>query len=307
MRYLHPKHWFRAIRRGISNFWFYYLLPDGVYLKWKYKKTFNTPLNLKDPQKFTEKIQWLKLHDRNECYCNLVDKYKVKEIVAKIIGEEYIIPTIGGKYTKFSQLDKDKLPDSFVIKCNHDSASVVVCEDKQTFNWDEAERCIMEGLSHDYYHWENKQWAYKNIDRCFFIEKCLEDSSLHDLPDYKFFCFNGTARCVQFVRGRRGEDGIATSTYFTTNWEKLPFEHYRPSFKGEIPRPKRLGDMVELAEKLARYVGNPFTRIDLYEIDDRIYFGEITFYPAGGMGRISPVEWDYKLGSWMDLSSLGLK
>lgn len=300
MKYFHPKRLINKAKAFPKFFFTYYLIPDSWYLKWKYKKVFGAKLNLKNPQKFTEKMQWLKLHDRKELYRHLVDKYEVKGIISNLLGEEYIIPTIGKSYSDLSQVDFDLLPDKFVIKCNHDSGSVIVCKDKKNFNKEEADKKIRWCMSHDYYHFENKQWAYKGIKRCFFIEEYLEDSETHDLPDYKFFCFNGEVRCIFVVRDRFTYG--APAVFFDKSWNKLPFALVHPMYKGTITRPDNLDKMMEIAEKIARFIDNPFTRIDLYDVNGQVYFGEVTFYPDGGMGLFEPEEWDYTLGSWINLN-----
>lgn len=302
MKYFHPQKYWRITKEALYNFFWYYLLPDSWYLKYRYKQVFGRSLDLKHPKTFNEKIQWLKLHDRNPLYFSLVDKYGVKDIVTQLIGKEHIIPTISNRFHSFSEIDKDKLPGKFVMKCNHDAASVIVCKDKSTFNWSFAEYKMNWCLSHNYYHYENKQWAYKGIERCIFIEQHMEDITTQDLPDYKFYCFNGVVKCIFVGRERfKNKKGVLVNLY-DKDWNKLPFEHYHPNYEGDIPRPRNLTKMIEIAEKLARYVNNPFIRIDLYDINNRIYFGEFTFYPGGGFEEFRPEEWDFTLGSWMDLS-----
>ena len=299
MRFVHPKKIVRVIYEQIKHFMLYYLLPDKWYLSWKFRKMFGRPINWKNPCSFNEKINWLKLHDRNPQYHLLIDKLRVKSIVAKLIGDEYIIPTIGSGIRTLSELNKESLPDRFVLKCNHDAASVVICHDKAIFDWEAAGQKLHACMSHDYYHFENKQWAYKGIDRYIFVEQYMEDGETHDLPDYKFYCFNGNVKCIFVGRERfKNSRGVLVNMY-DRDWNKLPFEHFHPNYEGDIPRPKNLNKMIEIAEQLARYVGNPFMRIDLYDINNKIYFGEFTFYPGGGFEEFRPEEWDYTLGTWM--------
>lgn len=302
MNYIHPKKIFRLMKQRLHNFVLYYLLPDKWYLSWKFRKVFGCSIDWNNPRSFNEKINWLKLHDRNPKYHLLIDKLHVKSIVAQLLGDEYVVPAIGGGFRSFSEIQRDKLPNKFVLKCNHDAASVVVCKDKATFDWESAKRKLNECMARDYYHFENKQWAYKGIERCIFVEQYMEDAETHDLPDYKFYCFNGNVKCI-FVGIERftNERGVLVNLY-DRDWNKLPFEHYHPNYEGDIPRPKNLDKMIEISEQLARYVGNPFMRIDLYDINNRIFFGEFTFYPGGGFEKISPLEWDYILGSWINLS-----
>lgn len=301
MKYFHPKKYYRITKEWLHDIFWYYLLPDSLYLKHRYKEVFGKSLNLKNPQTFNEKIQWMKLFDRKPIYHILVDKYRVKSLVSNLLGDEYIIPTIGKSFQKISEINKESLPNQFVLKCNHDSASVVICKDKTNFDWNLAEKKLYSCLKRDYYHFENKQWAYKDIDRCIFIEKYVEDSKLHDLPDYKFYCFNGKVKCIFVGRERFTSDKGVLVNLYDRDWNKLPFEHYHPNYDGDIERPKNLDEMIRIAEKLANYVNNPFIRIDLYDINDKIYFGEYTFYPGGGFEEFRPIEWDSILGSWMKL------
>ncbi len=302
MKYFHPRRIYNRIRQGLSNFIVYWLIPDKWYLSWKFKKVYGYSINWKNPKSFNEKINWLKLHDRNPKYHLLIDKFRVKPIVADIIGAEHVIPTIAGGFTQISEIDKEKLPNQFVIKCNHDSASVIVCKDKTKFDWAYADYKLKWCMSHDYYHYENKQWAYKGIEKCFFIEQYMEDESTHNIPDYRFFCFNGKVKCINVDMGRCiGE--VKVNSY-DTEWNQIPCQHNHDNYNGVIQRPSNLDEMIETAELLAQYVGNPFTRIDLYNINGKIYFGEITFYPVGGMGYIKPYEYDLLFGSWLDLSAL---
>lgn len=301
MKYFHLKRYYNRIRIAINNFIIYWLIPDKWYLNWKFKKVYGRPIDWKHPKTFNEKINWLKIYDRNSKYHLLVDKLRVKPIVAHIIGEEYIIPTIAGGFTHISEIDKEQLPDKFVLKCNHDAASVIICTDKSKFDWNYAEYKLNWCMAHDYYHWENKQWAYKDIRKCFFVEQYVEDENTHDLPDFKFYCFNGKVKCIFVGRERfSNKDGVLVNLY-DCEWNRMPFEHNHENFNGEIPKPMNLKKMIELAEKLAQFVDNPYIRVDMYNTNGKIYFGEYTFYHAGGFGYFNPPEWDYILGSWIKL------
>lgn len=301
MRYFHVKRYFNRFRIAIYNYIVFWLIPDKWYLNWKFKKVYGRPIDWKHPKSFNEKINWLKIYDRNDKYHLLVDKLRVKSIVSNLIGEEYVIPTIAGGYTKFSEIDREQLPNKFVLKCNHDAASVIVCTDKSMFDWNYAEYKLNWCMAHDYYHWENKQWAYKDIQKCFFVEQYIEDENMHDLPDFKFYCFNGRVKCIFVGRERfSNKDGVLVNLY-DSDWNRMPFEHNHENFDGDIPKPKNLKKMIELAEKLARFVGNPYIRVDMYNVNGKIYFGEYTFYHAGGFGYFNPPEWDDILGSWIKL------
>ena len=287
----------------IRDYVVYTLIPDKWYLSWKFRKVFGRSIDWENPKTFNEKIQWLKLNDRNPLYHNMIDKLRVKPMIAKVIGNEHIIPTIMGGFTRLSEISKDKLPEQFVLKCNHDAGSVMICKDKSVFDWNYAAYKLERHLESDYYHGENKQWAYKGIKRCIFIEQYIEDEAIHQLLDYKFFCFNGKVKCFKidcdrFVNHR--------ANYYDTDCNLLPIcELVCPPIETmDIKIPDNIDEMIAIAEKIAKWINNPFSRIDLYNINGCIYFGEITFYPDGGFGKLHPKEWDYIMGSWMDLSTL---
>lgn len=297
MKFLHPKRYYRIIKEKLYNFFWYYLMPDKVYLKSRYKEVFGRKLNINNPQTFTEKIQWLKLYDRNPIYKKLVDKYEVKPIIASIIGEKYIIKTLGC-WEKFEDINFDTLPEQFVLKCTHDSASISICKNKVDFINTINPKKYNQFLKVDYYHYLNKQWAYKGIKPRIIAEEFIVDDKYDSLSDYKFYCFNGEAKCVYVTINRF--TNLSVSLY-DMDWNLMPFEHIHPN-KGEIiEKPKNLLVMKELAEKIAKYINNPFVRVDFYETNGLVYFGEVTFYPEGGMGYFKPEEWDYTFGSWIKL------
>lgn len=302
MKYIHPKKAIRLVREFLCFDLPFYLIPDKCYLSWKYKLIFHRPIDWKNPQTFSEKLNWLKIYDRKPIYHQLVDKLRVKPIVADIIGEEHIIPTIAGPFKSVDEIYKDQLPKQFVLKCNHDSASVIVCRDKAHFDWDSAKSKLSECMRHDYYKFTNREWAYKGVERCIFVEKYLENSKTHDLQDYKFYCFNGIARYVLVNSGEKGKD--LCTDLFDMQWNRLPVVKEHPNSQCIPAKPAEYDKMVEIAETIGRWVNNPFSRIDLYDVDGHIYFGEITLYPAGGLVPFHPSEYDAIFGSWMDISKL---
>ena len=280
---------------GLLNH-FGFLLPDKQYLKLKFRVIMGQPLNLKKPQTFNEKLQWLKLYDRNPEYTIMVDKYVVKKYVADKIGEEYIIPTLG-VWDKFEYIDFDKLPNQFVLKCTHDSGGLVICKDKAKLNIEVARNKINKSLNKDYYLW-GREYPYKNVPRKIIAEKFMVDESGVELKDYKFFCFGGQPKFfkIDFSRfqGHR-------ANYYDMNGTLLPFAEVEcmPNPERRFNLPSNFDTMVDIVSKLSANI--PFVRIDLYNINGQIYFGEITFYPASGFGIIDPVEWDEKIGSWIKL------
>lgn len=274
------------------------MLPDSVYLKLMYKMMTGKKLNLKNPQTFNEKLQWLKLHDRKPIYTTMVDKYLVKKYIAEIIGEEYVIPTLG-VWDKFDDIPFSELPEQFVLKTTNDSGSVSICKDKSVFNRAEARRIIEYGLSRNYFY-NGREWPYKNVSPRIIAEKYISDGTGEALKDYKFMCFDGKVRATFVCTGRRTKEGLHV-TFYDREWNRLPFERYYPASKTDIDKPQKYEEMVALAEKLSK--GIPFVRVDFYEVCKKIYFGELTFYPGGGHEIFTPEEWDYKLGAYITLPS----
>ena len=271
-------------------------LTDKKKINIKYRVEFKKKLNLHSPCTFNEKLQWLKLYDRNPEYTKMVDKYEAKRYVADIIGQEFIIPTLG-VYDKFDEIDFDKLPEQFVIKCTHDSGGIIICKDKSKLDIKKAKNKINRSLKTNYYY-AGREWPYKNVKPRIIIEKYMEDSVDKDLKDYKFFCFNGKVKFfkIDFERVLNHK-----ANYYDTDGNLLPFGEMvcPPDFNKELKIPNNLKKMIELAEKLSK--DTKFIRVDFYEIDNKIYFGELTFYPASGFGRFIPDEYDLILGNLLKL------
>lgn len=254
--------------------------------------------NLENPQSFSEKVQWLKLHDRRPEYTIMVDKVKVKEYVAKVLGEDYIIPTLG-VWDDPDKIDFNLLPEKFVIKCNHNSGTgMFICKDKRTMDIRRVKAELRKGLKENYYC-GGREWAYKDVPRKILAESFVEPASgIDDLPDYKFFCFNGEPKYCQVISGRNTKMSI---DFFDKDWKHQPFHepHNYPFASIEPQKPKDYELMWNAAKKLAK--DKPFSRIDFYQARDKVLFGEITFFPTSGLGGFSPEEWDYKFGSMIKL------
>lgn len=277
-----------------------WLLPDELFLKIKFRQVTGKKLNLKNPQTFSEKIQWLKLYNRRPEYITMVDKYAVKDYVAGIIGKDYIIPTLG-VWERAEDIEWDKLPDQFVLKCTHDSGGVLICRDKSKFDKQSAVEKLRNGLRHDYYR-GNREWPYKNVPRRIIAEKFISpDPNLNDLPDYKFFCFNGEPKYCQVITGRGVKMCI---DFFDKDWNHQPFHEPKnyPFSEKEPSKPKNLDRMWDAASKLAEE--KPFSRIDFYEVGENVYFGEITFFPTTGMGGFSPENYDLIVGQMIQLPEI---
>ena len=300
MSIIHPKRLWRKTKTALFNLFWYYLVPDAWEIRHVFKKRLGYKCNFKYPKTFNEKIQWLKLHDRKKLYHDLVEKYEAKRIVGELVGDEFIIPTLG-VWKRFDEIDFNELPDRFVLKCTHDSASVVICKDKTTFNYSSAKEKLMEALKTDYYHYVGKQWAYKNVERRIIAEEYLDEGKETGLTDYKFMVFGGKCKSVFVCVGRQSKLRLDA---YDMDWQLLPFtRNNHPNMKERIPRPQCYDTMLMLAEKIAGFVDNPFVRVDFYQVEGKVYFGEVTFYPEGGLGRFNPLEWDYIMGSWIKLEA----
>ena len=273
-------------------------MSDKFFLKLKFKLNMGKKLNLDNPKTFSEKLQWLKLYDRLPEYTVMVDKVKAKEYVASILGEEYLIPTLG-VWENPDDIDFDKLPDRFVLKCNHNSGTgMYICKDKSKMEVEKVKAELRKGLRENYYL-KNREWPYKDVPRRILAEQFIDPKpGTIDLPDYKFFCFNGVPKFCQVISGRNTRMSI---DFFDKNWVHQSFHEpqFYPFAEIEPQRPDNLETMWELATQLAE--GKPFSRIDFYDTGDKVFFGEITFFPTSGLGGFDPKEWDYKFGELITL------
>lgn len=277
-----------------SLFKYFPNMSDEEYLKRIFEARMGRKLNLDNPCTFSEKLQWLKLYDRRPEYTMMVDKYAVKKYIAETIGEEYLIPTLG-VWDNFDDIDFDNLPNQFVLKCTHDSGGLVICRDKKKFDKEKAKNKISKCMKRNYFL-NTREWPYKNVTPRIIAEKYMEDEHFTSLNDYKLMCFNGEVKCT-FVCSDRSEN--LKVTFFDNNWKRLPFERHYPASTVKIPKPANFEKMIELAEKLSK--GLPFVRVDFYEVNGKIYFGELTFYPGAGLEKFKPEQWDRRLGDWIVL------
>lgn len=272
------------------------LFPDKQFLKVVYHQHMGSELNLKCPQTFSEKLQWLKLYDRNPRYTQMVDKCDAKNYVASIIGDEYIIPTLA-VYNSTSEIDIDALPDQFVLKCTHDSGSVAICKNKMTFKKDEAFAMLEKGLKRNYF-WQNREWPYKNVKRRIIAETYIEDIGTRELRDYKFFCFDGVVKALFIAEDRQGEEETKFD-FFDADFRHLDIRNGHPNATVSPAKPQSFEKMKDLAEKLSQ--GIPHLRVDFYEANGKIYFGELTFSHWSGFIPFEPKEWDLLFGQWLRL------
>ncbi len=283
-----------------AQLWTAPIFPDKTYLKMRWSLIMKRPLDLDHPRTMNEKLQWLKLNNRYPLLTDLVDKIKVKEVLAPKIGEEHIIPTlkVWRSADEITAEDIAALPDKFVIKTNHSGGNngVVICRDKTKLDLEDVRRKMKESMRSSLYL-KQREWPYKNVERRIFAETYLAD----DIVDYKFYCFNGEVDCVLMCLDRQSE-GKTRFYFFDKDWNLLRYNKAgREAPEGfTLPRPKNLEKMFELAGELSK--GFPFVRVDLYNIDGKIYFGELTFYPDAGMDPNRLPEYDIYFGDKIDLS-----
>lgn len=275
------------------------LWSDKLFLKLKFRLVMREKLDLKNPKTFNQKLQWLKLYNRKPEYTTMVDKYAVKEYVASIIGEEYIIPTLG-IWNSVDEIDWNALPDQFVLKTTHGGGGggVVICKNKATFDKDRAKEILNESFRGDIYK-IFREWPYKNVPKRIIAEKFMTNNG-KDLEDYKIHCFNGEPKFILVCSNRYG-GGAMIDDFYTPEWELMDVR--RPGHpNSDIPleKPELLEQMLHMAHTLSKNI--PFLRTDFYIINNKVYFGELTFFPASGMSKFEPKEWDGKFGNWIRLN-----
>lgn len=273
--------------------WFKWM-SDEAYLKIAYWCKMDKRLNLKNPKTYNEKLQWLKLNDRNPDYSSLVDKYEVRNYIKKTIGEDYLIPLLG-VWDNVDDINFDQLPNQFVLKCTHDSGGLVICQDKNTLNINKAKKKLKKSLKHNYY-WGQREWIYKNIKPRIIAEKYMVDESEKELKDYKFFCFNGEVKTL-FIASDRGLD--TRFNFYDLNFNQLPFMQKYPNSQKVIRKPQGFEKMIELARVLSKDI--PHARVDFYDVNGRILFGEITFFHFSGWEKFEPSEYDEVFGKWLNI------
>lgn len=281
--------WVDYLKRHFEN-------PEKVVSR-VFKKRMGYELNLDNPQTYSEKLQWMKLYYHNPLYTTLVDKYAVKHYVEERIGEEYLIPTIG-VWDKFDDIDFEKLPRQFVLKCTHDSGGLVICKDKSKLDIAKARETINKCLKHNFYY-TGFEWPYKDVKPRIIAEQYMEDTKTKELRDYKFFCFDGMVKYLFIATERQKEGEDVKFDFFDADFQHLPFRQGHENAAVLPEKPVQFELMKELATKLS--VGMPHVRVDLYEVDGKVYFGEFTFFHHSGWTRFDPEEWDYTFGKEITL------
>ena len=275
---------------------FFHGMSDERYLAKCFRARVGYLPDLAKPVTFNEKMQWLKLNDRNPLYTKLVDKVAVKSFVEERVGFGYV-PETYHVWEKPEDVEIDSLPDRFVIKTNHDNAGVLICDDKSRFDLAAAKRRIAKHYSHNFF-WAGREWPYLDVAPKVFAEEYLDGGS-DGLVDYKLFCFSN-GRIITLVMTDRFSNAETSKTFFDENWTPLPIkEGIHPTLPDMTP-PSSFSRMKEIAANLS--AGLPFVRVDFYQINGRPLLGEMTFYPNSGFELFEPREWDRVFGDWIDLS-----
>lgn len=264
---------------------------DKYFIRVFWHEMFGYPLDLKNPMTFNEKIQWMKLYDHDPRYPELIDKLKVKEWVKQMIGEQYVIPTLA-IYDNPDMVTLEGLPDRFVLKCNHDSGGLVICEDKSKFDLESAKQALWKSFNYDFYQ-EYREWPYQEIERKVFAEAYLVNSATNDLPDYKFFTFNGVPHYMFIATGRQSEHEVWFD-FFDMDLNRLAVKNVHPNTPGRVRTPETFQTMKELAGILSSEFKQ--VRVDFFEADGACYFGEMTFFHGAGFMPFEPFSFDKTMG-----------
>ena len=288
----------RKILQYVTNKPIFSRMSDENYLKMKYRVNLGKRMNLENPKTFNEKMQWLKLNDHKDIYTQMVDKYAVKQLVAKKIGEEYLIPTIG-VWENFEDIDFEKLPNQFVLKTTHDSGTVIVCRDKATLDIEAARKKINGRIGYNYYY-SCREWPYKNVKPRIIAERFMQDRDFPVLNVFKVFNFNNGEQIIQAIQNDKTP--LERIDYFDTNWNKLVLRQNYQNSDTPLPRPQTLEKMLQISKELSQ--GFAFLRTDFYEVNGKLYFSEFTFYSDAGFAYFEPAEWDKILGDRINLKNL---
>ena len=272
------------------------LLSDKQYIECMWRSKMPYRLNLKEPRSFNEKLQWIKLNDHRPVYTTMVDKYAVKGYVSNIIGDEYIIPTLG-VWDKPEKIEWEALPNQFVLKCTHDSGGLVICKDKSKLDKQAAIIKLTNSLNYDYYL-AGREWPYKNVPKRIIAEEYLEDEHYHELRDYKFFCFKGRVKAM-FIATDRQNRAEPYFDFYDSDFNYIDMRHGHPNAPEHPEKPLTFDLMKELASKLSKDLIE--CRVDFYEVNGKPYFGELTLFHHGGWMPFDPIQMDYKFGEWIEL------
>lgn len=272
------------------------ILPDKVYLSLIYAIRMKKIMNWNNPKSFSEKLQWMKVYDHNPLYTKLVDKYEMKEYVDQMIGPGHTVPTLG-IWESVNEVDFSKLPERFVIKGTHDSGSVIICKDRSTFDEKRTRTKLQNSLDTNLYYL-SREWPYKHVPHRIIAEEYMESKDKSTLTEYKLFCFDGEVKMVLVCKGL-AHSNQRTNDFCDLNLDRYPFTSLFPNSQGDLKKPEQYDELLQYASVLSK--GLPEVRVDAYVFDDKIYFGELTFFHNSGIRRFEPDEWDYKIGEWVKL------
>lgn len=297
--------WFRnpwQIAASMSKHGWLNWIPDKRYLSIMYRACFAERINWENPSTFSEKLQWLKLNDRNPMYTRMVDKFEAKQFVSERIGDEYIVPVVGGPWSHPDEIDYDALPEQFVLKTTHDCGGVLICRDKSTFDTETAKDFLLKHLQRDYYL-HCREWPYKNVKPRIFAEEYLcEQSGNSAIKDFKFFTFNGEPKLMYIAGGRdyeKKEKQVVYADFFDMEFNHLDLQIDHENAPVCPEKPRNFDLMVRCARKLAQ--GTKHLRVDFYEVNGRLYSGELTFFHCGGLHAFRTKKWDEIIGDWISL------
>ena len=272
-------------------------IPDKVYLKFIFHVIMKKKLNLENPKTYSEKLQWIKLYDRNPLYVRLVDKFEVKKYIQEIIGQDYVIPTLG-IWENVEDIPFAQLPSRFVLKCTHDSGGIVICKDKDNLDIVETKKILNKHL-HKNFYWYGREWPYKQVKPRIICEEYMEDARTQELRDYKFFAFNGIVKAVFIATGRQDPNDETRFDFFDDEFNHLDIVNGHPQANSAPEKPVCFEEMKSLASKLSK--GIPQVRVDFYEVNGKVFFGEMTFFHWSGLKPFEPEKWDEVFGSWIVL------
>lgn len=286
----HPRNIVEQFLKATAFLW-----PDKLYLSLLYRLRFGHTLNWGNPQTFNEKLNWLKIYGRNPQYSVMADKYAVKQYVAELIGKQYVVENIV-LVKNWEDIDFKSLPNQFVIKCTHDSGGAFLCRDKASFDYDKTRRIIENNKKTNYFY-PLREWPYKNIEPQIIIDRFLDDHTGNELRDYKWMCFNGSPIYMYYtIKGKN-----VYENFYDMEFKPVGIDHGFPRHKPEFEKPVNFELMKRLATKLSQ--GIPFVRVDFFDVDGHVYFGEFTFYDWGGM-RPFKSDWDKRLGDLILLTGM---
>lgn len=275
-------------------------LPDRVFLRLVYRGLMSKKLDLNNPTTYNEKLQWLKLNDFHDFYTDIVDKYEVRKFVESKIGDKYLTKLFG-VWSNFDEIDISKLPNSFVLKCTHDSGGVLVCKDKGSINLIDARKKFNKAIKKNFFD-IGRELPYKKITPRIICEELLTNNDGSEIMDFKFFCFHGVPKFMYIASDRSFDTKF---DFFDLSFKKFDLKQYYPNSNKPFKKPDNFDEMIDIARKLS--VGFPHVRIDLYNVNNKIYFGEITFYHLSGFKRFKPDNFDYAFGEYINLDRIKVK